>query len=203
MDALTFAAKLIEALAWPALVAAVLIYIRQDLPRLIASLRRLKFKEIEVEFGEAAKKVAVETTAAVPVPKPDAQLHGENEREVESRLKSIADLSPRAAILEAWLRVEAAAVAVIRKRGAAPLKSTPRTVRLREALERADALTPPQVAAYEGLRHLRNAAVHTPEAEFTAAAVADYIQAALAMASYLEEVARLSQTPAGDRNRGE
>lgn len=191
MDALTFIAKLVEALAWPGVVVGVLLYLRKDLPRLVASLRKLKFKEVEVEFGEAAKKVAVETTAAVPMPKPDAQLHGESERDVENRLKAIAELSPRAAILEAWLRVESAAVAVIRKHGATSLTSTPGPLRLREGLERAEVLTPPQVAAYEGLRRLRNEAVHTPDAEFTSSAVASYIQAALAMAAYLEDMARV------------
>ena len=188
MDWLTFISKVIEALAWPSVVTGLLLYLRKDLPRLVTSLRKLKFKEMEVEFGEAAKKVAVETSAAVPLPGPDTKLAGGSERDVERQLLSIADLSPRAAILEAWLRIEAAAVAVIRKHGITTLNATPGPLRLREGLEQVGVLTPPQVAAYDSLRRLRNEAVHTPEAEFTPTAVANYIQAALSMAAYLEDM---------------
>lgn len=190
MDWLTFVSKVIEALAWPSVVAGLLLYLRKDLPRLITSLRKLKFKEVEVEFGEAAKKVAVATSAAVPLPGPDAKLAGENERDVERQLLAIADLSPRAAILEAWLRIEAAAVAIIRKHGHTTLNATPGPLRLREGLEAIGILTPPQVEAYDGLRRLRNEAVHTPDADFTASAISNYIQAALSMAAYLEDMAQ-------------
>ncbi len=190
MDWLTFFSKVIEALAWPSVVGGLLLYLRKDLPKLVASLRKLKFKEMEVEFGEAAKKVAIETSAAVPLPGPDTKLSGESEEEIERQLRAIAELSPRAAILEAWLRVEAAAVSVIRKHGSISLNATPGPLRLREGLEVIGVLTPPQVAAYDSLRRLRNEAVHTPDAEFTPTAVANFIQAALSMAAYLEAMAQ-------------
>lgn len=188
MDVLTFISQLVSTLAWPAVVVGAMLFLRRELPQLVASLRKLRFKEVEVEFGEAAEQVAIETSSAVPLPKPDTKLSGENEQDVEAQLNSIADLSPRAAVLEAWLRVEAAAVALIRKRGANAVGPTPGPLRLRQALLQTNVLTPSQLGVYQSLHKLRNEAVHVPDAQFTSTAVAKYIQAALAMAAYLEDV---------------
>jgi|SRR5450830_770052 len=190
MDALTFIAKLVDALAWPSVVVVVLIFLRKELPSIVRSLRKLKVKDIEMEFGEAAVALAAETKRVVPAAKPDVKIMGESEESTAARLQAIAELSPRAAILEAWLHVEAAAADLIRKQGSMSLTSTPGPLRIREGLRRAEVLTRPQEAAFEHLRRLRNDAVHAPVAEFTSTAVSSYIQSALAMASYLEDMAQ-------------
>lgn len=189
MDWLTFLAKIVEALAWPAVVVGVLLYLRKEFPSIVRSLRKLKFKDVEMEFGEAAIALAAETKRVVPAAKSDVKLMGQEEDDVVARLSAIAELSPRAAILEAWLLVEAAAADLIRKQSTTALTANPGPMRIREGLRRAEVLTPPQEAAFEHLRRLRNEAVHAPEAEFTAAAVAGYIESAVAMAGYLEDMA--------------
>lgn len=190
MDWLTFISKVVEALAWPAVVVGVLLYLRQEFPSIVRSLRRLKFKDVELEFGEAAKALAAETKRVVPAAGPDVKLLGQDESAVVARLGAIAELSPRAAILEAWLLVEAAAADLIRKQNPTSLTANPGPMRIREGLRRAEVLTPPQEAAFEHLRRLRNDAVHAPDAEFTSAAVASYIESAVAMAGYLEDMAQ-------------
>jgi hypothetical protein len=189
MDWLTFIAKIVEALAWPGVFLAVLLVIRKELPAIARSLRKLKFKGVELEFGEAAKAVASGAKEAVPPSRPHARIAGQPKDELASRLASIAELAPRAAILEAWLQVEAAAVDVIRKRTAASLSSLPGPMRLRDSLVRAEVLNSKQVEVFENLRVLRNEAVHYPDAQFTKESVANYIDAALAMAAYLESIA--------------
>jgi len=52
----------------------------------------------------------------------------------ESRLEAIAEIAPRAAILEAWLLVEAAAADVIQKKNLGSLSTYPGPLRLRETL---------------------------------------------------------------------
>jgi len=192
MDVLTFIAKLVEALAWPLVVGGMLLYLRKELPTILLSLRKLKFKDVEMEFGEAAIALAVETRRVVPSPKLDVKVIGEPENRAAERLDAIAELSPRAAILEAWLMVEAAAANLIRKNGLSNLGSTPGPQRIKEGLRRAEVLTPPQENAFEHLRRLRNEAVHVPDAQFTAAAVSSYVESALAMAAYLEDMASWS-----------
>lgn len=190
MDWLTFISKLVEALAWPAVVVGVLVFLGKELPNIVRTLRKLKFKDIEMEFGEAVTALAAETKRAVPAAKSDAKVLGQPEDVVRSRLRAVAELSPRAAILEAWLQVEAAAAEFIRKRGSTSLTSMPGPLRILDGLRHAGVLTPPQEAAFEHLRRLRNEAVHTPEAEFTSVAVSTYIESALAMAAYLEDMAQ-------------
>ncbi len=190
MDWLTFISNIVQALAWPAVVVGVLLYLRKEFPSIIRFVRKLKFKDVELEFGEAALALAAETKRVVPPIKPDAKVLGEGDEAVNLRLGAIADLSPRAAILEAWLLVEAAAADLIRKQTGPVLTSNPGPLRIREGLRRAEVLTPPQEAAFEHLRQLRNQAVHAPDVEFTSAAVTSYIESALAMAGYLEDMAR-------------
>lgn len=193
MDWLTFISKVIEAIAWPSVVVAVLLYLRKELPSIVKSLRKLKFKDMELEFGEAAIALAAETKRVVPAAKTGITIQGQDEETVVARLSTIAELSPRAAILEAWLLVEGAAADLLRNQRVTTLSANPGPMRIREGLRRAEVLTPPQEAAFERLRRLRNEAVHAPDAEFTGAAVAGYIQSAVAMAVYLEDIASMSQ----------
>ncbi len=189
MDWLTFITKIVEALAWPGTVIVVLFLIRRELPEIARNLRKLKIKGVELEFGEAAKAVASEAKDAVPPGDADVRLMGRPKVELAERLNSIAELAPRAAIVEAWLQVEAAAVAVIQKKSSPNLKSLPGPMRLRDNLTKIDILNPKQLTVFENLRILRNEAVHLAEAQFTKASVANYIEAALAMAAYLEGIA--------------
>jgi hypothetical protein len=191
MDWLTFISKLVEALAWPSVVVGVLLFLRNELPSIVRSLRKLKFKDVEMEFGEAAKALAAETKRAMPVTDQDFPVMGLSYNAVLSRLSDLADLSPRAAILEAWLLVEASAAEYLRKHHSAPRTPFPGPLRLLEGLRQAEVLTPPQEAAFEHLRRLRNDAVHTPDAEFTTIAVANYVESALAMAAYLEDMSQV------------
>ena len=115
MDWLTFISKLVEALAWPSIVVVVLLFLRKELPSIVRSLRKLKFKDVEMEFGEAVKALAAETKRAVPQSKKDFTMMGQSAESVAARLLDLSDLSPRAAILEAWLQVEAAAADYLHK----------------------------------------------------------------------------------------
>ena len=189
MDWLTFISKVVEALAWPCAFLAVLLVIRKELPAIVRSLRKLKFKDVELEFGEAAKAVAADAKEVVPPSKPDVRVSGQSKEEMSFRLTAIAELSPRAAILESWLQVEAGAVDVIRKRATSNLSSMPGPMRIRDSLIRMEILNAKQAAVFENLRDLRNKAVHVPDAEFTKESVGSYIEAALAMATYLEGIA--------------
>lgn len=186
MDWLTFLSSIVSAVAWPATLVILLVQIREQLPQLAKSLRRLKYKDIEVEFGEAAKAIANEVQAIMPAAQVDNKIAGQEKEEVKARLEAIAELAPRAAILESWLQVEAAAADVIRQRNLGILTPYPGPMRLRDSLHKGGILNKRQLAIFEQLRTLRNEAVHVPEAEFTKAAVSNYIESSIAIASYLE-----------------
>lgn len=189
MDVLTFLSKVVEAIAWPGTVIILLAIMRKELPAIAKSLSRLKYKDIELEFGAATQAIADEVKQAVPPSEKEISLFGLPQGAAQAKLEAIAELAPRAAILEAWLQVEAAAADVIRTKGLASPSSFPGPLRLREGLQKGGILNARQVAIFEQLRTLRNEAVHVPDAEFTKLAVASYIESAISMASYLEDLA--------------
>ena len=191
MDWLTFIASIVGSLAWPSVVVGVLLFLRKELPSIVRSLRKLKFRDVEMEFGEAAKALAAETKLAVPTSGVDFTILGQSYNAVLNRLNDLAEISPRATILEAWLLVETSAANYLGKHHDALRATYPGPLRILEGLRQAEVLTLPQEAAFEHLRRLRNDAVHTPEAEFTSKSVSNYVESALAMTAYLEGISQM------------
>ena len=186
MSWLEFFSKIIDSLAWPASILFVLYIIRGELPTIARSLKKLRYKDLELEFEKTAQEIVEKAKLSLPETK-NIQLSGQSQDELIDRLISVSELSPRSAILEAWLVVEAAAVDVAKKKGISTFKSHPGPMRLRDYLVKGDLLNKDQQEIFEQLRFLRNEAVHVADAEFTKKAVDDYIASALQMAGYLEQ----------------
>ncbi len=60
MDKYTFIVELIKVLAWPVTVASSLILLRKPIVSLIPFMRKLKFKELEMEFSEQVQAMKSE-----------------------------------------------------------------------------------------------------------------------------------------------
>jgi hypothetical protein len=109
MDWLQFIAALVSALAWPVTLLALALLLRRPIIELIPGLRKLKFKEFEAEFRE---KVA---DSKPPIAQGVQFINEKIEEEKISFLKPIsyyrdlAQVSPRAALMEVWMEVETAA----------------------------------------------------------------------------------------------
>ncbi|WP_424146530.1 hypothetical protein [Spongiibacter marinus] len=187
MNWLEFISSIVGSLAWPACVIGVTFLVKAEIPQLIRSLRRLKYKDLELEFEKSFKEIADKSKEAFPNSSEGVLILGQSQEEQEKRLSYVSDLAPRSAIVEAWLLVESAAIDAVRKSGVAPLKSMPGPMRLRDYLVKAQLLNQEQQAVFEKLRVLRNQAVHAIDAEFSSSAVKNYVESALQMAIYLEE----------------
>ena len=188
MDWLQFVASLVDSLAWPASVFGAIFLVRKQLLTLFPFLKKLKYKDFEVEFSEAIRDLAKKSPQALPPPTDLAlpYLLPEGTRE---KLEAIAEFSPRSAILEAWLLVESSAADVIQKRGIAERSRYPGPMRVGQNLRKAEVLNSEQVEIFEKLRALRNQAVHVAEAEFETSDVQEYVGLALSLAAYLERKA--------------
>lgn len=98
---------LIIGIAWPVAVIWIAYLFRSELRSLLHRMSLLKYKDVEAKFetglAEAeAKVIAIEKHSPPVLPNP----------EINSKLellRRIADTSPRAAIMEAWVLVEEAA----------------------------------------------------------------------------------------------
>ena len=104
MNGLQFIASLVDSLAWPGVVCIFLWIFQERIGSLLPRLVRFKHKSTELEFSETMEKLerdeqlVIEEAAGEVAP---------NEQYLE--LVKIADISPRAAVMEAWIKVETAA----------------------------------------------------------------------------------------------
>ena len=181
MDGLTFTSNIMSTLAWPVTVIILFLILRKELPNIAKSIKKFKYKDVELEFGAAAQAVAQDAKVSLPASKSSG--------DIKSRLDAIAEISPRAAILESWMQVEAAAAEVVHKKGLNASIPMLGPSRLISALKKEQILNGKQILIFEQLRVLRNEAVHVHDAEFTNAAVANYIESATLIASFLEDIA--------------
>ncbi|MCA1554187.1 MAG: hypothetical protein LC737_07400 [Chloroflexi bacterium] len=181
MDWLTFWAEVIKATAWPLATLVILLAFRKPITDLIGVVQRLRFKDIELDFGRTVRELSADVNKALP----SASVQSNGQRST-THVQELAHLSPRAVVLESWLDVEEAAVEAARRHG---LTLTARDARqpivLGGALERAGVLDDDKQEIYLRLRNLRNAAVHASEFAFDANSALQYADAAARLADYL------------------
>jgi uncharacterized protein YutE (UPF0331/DUF86 family) len=88
----------------------------------------------------------------------------------------LADISPRAAILEAWIELEGAAAVALRRRGASVSRQElQQPSRLADALITSGLLKPSQASLLSELRRLRNAAAHASDPKITAETAREFV----------------------------
>jgi hypothetical protein len=70
MDGFTFTTELIKALAWPSSVIILVFLLRKPIIELVPLMKKLKFKELEMEFSQEVKalKSEVKETSGVGTP---------------------------------------------------------------------------------------------------------------------------------------
>lgn len=182
MDWLQFIASLIGSLAWPAVVLAAVVLLRRPLAALLPLLRRLKYKDIEVEFDREVRELRDEAAAVLP-PLPRAV----PSTVPENALLELASVSPRAAVVEAWLRVESAARRAIERRGVRPESGQALAgLQLTRTLRHAEILDNSARAVLDRLRMLRNQAVHAHDFAVGEESAREYVELSLALARRLE-----------------
>jgi hypothetical protein len=190
MDWLTALTEIVKALAWPVAVIVVFFGIRKHLIELFPFLEKMKWKDLELQFSRKVREVAEEAAASLPPPAPgaDGPAALSATRSKEQRLMELATVSPRAAILEAWLGVErAAANALVRRNPGRAVGATRSQQNLRTLLGTEEILNGQQVRLFEELRELRNRATHFPDFSLTESDVRDYMRAAVQLEKLLDE----------------
>jgi len=106
-------------------------------------------------------------------------------------LFQLADLHPRSAILESWVRVEAAARTLLESKGIAPSKlGYLPAARLAEPLAQHEFITQGQVTLFHELRRLRNEVAHAQGFEPTIESARVFIDLASFLQGHLEGQAR-------------
>lgn len=166
MDKYTFIAEMTKAIVWPATVIVGLLLLRKPLVSLIPFMRKLKFKELEMEFSEQVQAM-----------KSEAEIDEASEADIPAM--NIISFSPRAAVLEAWMELESVAASLAASfwntSNTAPFKNY---AKLGSYLQQCGVLNDKQLKSFDELRKLRNQLVHTEEVHLTENDAKTYITVA-------------------------
>ena len=188
MDALSAIVELVKALAWPVSVFAIIFLLREAIQGLIASIRegRVKYKDLEFTFKrdlqQARQSIEMLPQQSVPA------LRAPAEPEI-NELMALAQMAPRAAVIEAWTRLEAAAAEFAQRH--APLdvaKQRRSSVMFLDVLRRHDAIPAAVLTGIQKLRDIRNRTVHTPEFQPSVDDAEEYVLLAFAVIEDLRRI---------------
>jgi hypothetical protein len=179
MNGLGFIASVIRSLAWPVVLLVIFLVIRKPITALLPFLQRLKFKEMEVEFSKGVKEVSAQVDQELPHVSTEAV-----PREL-GPVARLAEVSPRAAVLEAWRTVEAAALDAARRLQVESFTNQTLTFEALRKLDKDARIDPSVATLLRELRSLRNAAAHAPEFSLSMEAAIEYAASCARVAAYL------------------
>ena len=185
MDQLTFISSVIASIAWPVVALVALFTLRVYLPAIGGMVRKVKYMDVEVEFGKAVTELEIDAQAFFPEIETPTLPRESEEIAQEEKLLSLAKISHRAAILEAWGTVETVArkaYLIIPRRWNHPwhLKTT------EEEFVEQNVLTKQQSEVYKELKYLKYAVDSNKAGNIDEESVKKYIRSATAMAAHLD-----------------
>lgn len=144
----------------------VVVILRPALLDLLGQLRRIRFRGVEAVFGEELARVRqlaeLRDGPGVPL---DEGLSAED----STKLLRLAEISPRAAVLESWGILESD----IREALGTEATNTP-VVALGDALQQRGLVDPDSLQMFHMLRGLRNQAVHETDIGITTDQAIEY-----------------------------
>lgn len=152
MDWKQLIASIVGDLAWPIVVLVIAFVLRRHIAGLLPNLKWLKYKDFEAAFGEQL------TQAEKEVPEHEL-LASVSVGDEAHRYHRLAEMSPNAAVMEAWLPVETALTNVARHHGYEVTRGRSALYFIKN-LGSKDILSPPLISLLRDLRGLRNAAAH-------------------------------------------
>lgn len=172
MDWLTFVSKLAETLAWPVVALIVVALLRKEVRALLAILKKVKAGPVEAEFEREINELKSAADAELPVVEQPATSN-------QNELEQLAQINPRAAIIESWRRLELEARKALSRLGismnwrdaASPLAHA-------RNLAKSTLLSQEELVLFNDLRNLRNMSVHAEKFSPTLESALSYIEVA-------------------------
>ena len=183
MDVLTFIAEIFKSVVWPVSTLLIVFFLRRPLRDLLLAVRKLKWGELEAEFGKDLERVRDliddRELESPPVISPEFP---ESSR---TFLLKLANASPRSAVLEAWRQVETAAVQAVRNQTSNG--DLPRhTATVGKTLLGAGLIDDAEFQVFTILRGLRNRAAHESHFELAQDEAIEYAIMAQRLANTIE-----------------
>jgi hypothetical protein len=158
---------------------------RSELRGVVSRLTRVKYKDLEAQFDRELRE-AEKRAKEIPEVRGDSRLHLQGSAE-HPRLFRLAQISPRAAVVEAWREVELATSRAARAAGL-PVEGRIAGTRHLQKLVQQGVVGGSFVPLYEQLRRLRNEAAHAAEFDIDQTEAERYLDVALTIVDGLDRV---------------
>jgi hypothetical protein len=178
--------QLIVGLAWPLVVFGIVVVLRKDLTNLIGRVSKVRYKELEAEFHETLKQIAEKPEQSRAQTRESGEFDAWNPPLTarKKELHELAHMSPRAAILEAWIDLESQ---IRRSANYLDLVSTGDSLSVFEAVaEKSKRFTPSYLKHVRELRKLRNLAAHEQQLSLPEGEAMHYVTVALELAASID-----------------
>ncbi|MEZ8241907.1 MULTISPECIES: hypothetical protein [unclassified Vibrio] len=178
--------EIIKALAWPVSVVWLGYLFRAEVRGLLARLTALKHGETEISFSHDLQQAEQKASEL----EQSKEVVGESTPEdlsQKERLYRLAEISPRAAIVEAWTLIEIAAVKNDLTTGTTVKRTNPKLIL--DHLASTGNFSPNSIEVINSLRQLRNRASHLPDFAISQDEAERYLDLALNSAHAIESIA--------------
>jgi len=186
MDALTYAAEITKALAWPTAMVLIALMIREPVTELLPFLRKLKYKGIELEFSRELAQLKSDASESESASSQKLELASSSAP--NQRLLKLASISTSAAVLEAWAELESVAIAVASAMWAQPLNDVFKNhLGLGSYLLQCKVINEKQLAIFNRLRALRNMAAQAIDLNLSETEAKTYVELASALAAQIRD----------------
>ena len=170
--------SLTDSLAWPAFAVFALLILRPLLWRLSSLIETIRYKDLELNFGQTVQDVA-ERAESLP---------GVEEPVVDDALSGILDPDPRITILKSWASVETAIENLARAHrqelGRVNRMSTRRRI---DMLRSANLIDPDLTGVLHEMGSVRNLIAHGRDIPLAEDAVHNFARSAARVASIVEQ----------------
>jgi hypothetical protein len=159
--------QLLSTIAWPVTVIVLAMIFRKEFRQLLKRLTTFSYKEATAEFKHDLDEVEGEIKSLPKSQPQQAELESMPKKKPESledsnRLIRISEISPRAAVMEAWREVEIGTKQVTDAYGI-PTTGQVAGIKAINELTKRGLLSETFLSIYERLRRLRSRAAHAPD----------------------------------------
>jgi len=176
VDGLAFTASLVQSLAWPSSAGVIVVVLRKPIGAALQRLSKAKVGPVEAEFDHELAEVRKELQRA---PEAAQSVEGAGEGLVSmlslpEELTRLAEASPRAAVLEAFARIEARLAELLAEAGVEVIGAQS-GVALARLAHRHELVSGETLNAVEGLAVMRNLAAHNPTDDISVERAREYL----------------------------
>ncbi len=182
--------KLIDTLIWPLVTIALGFMFRGEIRKMLMRINKFKYKDLEATFEKELSKIEHSSQKLPEKVTSNIASYRKMYDDTYYRLIQISDVSPRAAISEAWRELELATSSLMIAFG-----YQPNNVQMSKVFRNIlyDNEYPSSIYQdYKRLRDLRNKAVHAEDFEISQIESERYIRTALDIAIFIKKLSNTS-----------